>query len=100
VVELGPLVLRAADAEGATHIDWALYGGLGRCFSAYRVLIGPDGSAPSSTLTVISSQDVTEVETSGLHAGETYQVRVDAVRTTTLGSFVVASTETTTYTVP
>lgn len=100
VVELGPLVLGAAGAEGATHIDWALYGGLGRCFSAYRVLIGPDGSAPSSTLTVISSQDVTEIETSGLHAGETYQVRVDAVRTTTLGSFVVASTETVTYTPP
>lgn len=100
VVDLGPLVVEAAGAEDASRVDWALYGGLARCFSAYRVLIGPAGSAPSSTLTVITDQDVTELETAGLHAGETYQVRVDAVRTTTLGSFVVASTETTTYTVP
>ncbi len=66
------------------------FGGLDACFSAYRVLIGPEGSAPSSTLTVVSSQDLTEIQTAGLHAGETYAVRVDAVRTTTLGSFVVA----------
>ena len=51
-------------------------------------------------MTVISSQDVTEVQTAGLHAGETYAVRVDAVRTTTLGSFVVARSETATYTPP
>jgi hypothetical protein len=99
VVDLGTLLLEAGE-EGVTHLDWTLFGGLGRCFSAYRVLIGPEGSAPSQTLTVVSSQEVTEVETQGLHAGETYAVRVDAVRTTTLGSFVVARTETATYTPP
>ena len=99
VVDLGPLTVEAAD-DGVSHIDWTLFGGLGACFSAYRVLIGPQGSAPSSTLTVLSSQDMTEVDTAGLHAGETYAVRVDAVRTTTLGSFVVASSETATYTPP
>jgi hypothetical protein len=99
VVDLGPLVVEAVD-EGVTRIDWTLFGGLGRCFSAYRVLVGPQGTAPSSTLTVITRQETTEVETSGLHAGETYSVRVDAVRTTTLGSFVVARTETATYAPP
>jgi hypothetical protein len=99
VVDLEAVTLEAGD-EGVTHIDWALFGGLGRCFSAYRVLIGPAGSAPSQTLTVLSSQEVTEVETVGLHTGETYAVRIDAVRTTTLGSFVVARTETATYTPP
>lgn len=99
VVDLGPLVLEPG-ADGATHIDWSLYGGLGRCFSAYRVLIGRDGAAPSSTLTVVSSQSSSEIETLGLHAGETYSVRVDAVRTTTLGSFVVARTSTELYTAP
>ena len=98
-VDLGPLVV-AAGADGATQLDWEPFGGLEGCFSVYRVLIGPDGSAPSSTLTDISSQDVTELQTVGLHAGETYAVRVDAVRTTTLGSFVVASTQTATYAVP
>ena len=100
VVDLGPLVVEDAGVEGATQLDWEPFGGLEGCFSAYRVLIGPGGSAPSSTLSVISSQDVTEHETVGLHPGETYAVRVDAVRTTTLGSFTVASTETATYTVP
>ena len=99
VVDLGPLVLEAG-AEGATRIDWNLYGGLGRCFSAYRVLIGQDGNAPSATLTVISTQSLSETVTHGLQAGVTYAVRVDAVRTTTLGSFVVARTSTETYTVP
>ena len=99
-VDLGPLVVEAGGAEGATQIDWELFGGLAACFSAYRVLVGPQGSAPSSTLTVISNQDVSELQTVGLHSGETYAVRIDAVRTTTLGSFVVASTETATYTVP
>ena len=99
VVDLGPLVVEAG-AAGATRIDWELFGGLGRCFSAYRVLIGSDGAAPSSTLTVISTQEVTEVETVALHAGGTYALRIDAVRTTTLGSFVVASTDAVTYTVP
>ena len=99
VVDLGALVVEPA-AEGATRIDWSLFGGLGRCFSAYRVIIGTGGAAPSSTLTVISSQALSELETTGLHAGATYEVRVDVVRTTTLGSFVVASTATVTYTVP
>jgi hypothetical protein len=99
VVDLGPVVLEPG-ADGATRIDWSLYGGLGRCFSAYRVLIGRDGAAPSSPLTVVSSQSSSEIETLALHSGETYSVRVDAVRTTTLGSFVVARTSTEVYTAP
>lgn len=89
-----------AGESGTTRIDWALFGGLGRCFSEYRVLIGPVGGAPLTTLTVISSQSTTEVETVSMRAGESYVVRVEAVRTTTLGGFVVARSETATYTVP
>lgn len=99
VVDLGPLTVDAG-SDGATRIDWGRFGGLGSCFSASRVLIGPGGADPSATLSVISSQQVTELETTGLHAGETYAVRIDAVRTTTLGAFVVARSETVTYTVP
>jgi hypothetical protein len=99
VVDLGALTVEPAD-EGATRIDWTLFGGLGRCFSEYRVLIGTGGAAPSSTLSVISRQSVSEMQTTALHAGETYEIRVDALRTTTLGSFVVARTSTVTYTVP
>jgi len=99
VVDLGPLTVEAGD-DGRSRIAWTAFAGLDACFSAYRVLIGPEGSAPSSTLTVVSGQDQTETQTAGLHAGETYGVRVDAVRTTTLGGFVVARSETATYTPP
>jgi hypothetical protein len=99
VVNLGTLVIEPG-ADGATRLDWTLFGGLGRCFSAYRVLIGPAGGTPSTTLTVVSAQETTELETVGLRAGEAYTVRVEAVRTATLGSFVVARSATATYEVP
>ena len=100
VIDLGPLSVEESDDEGATRIDWQALEGQPGCFSAYRLLIGPDGSAPSSTLTVVSDQDVAGIETRSLHAGESYAIRIDAVRTTTLGSFVVARSETTSYTAP
>ena len=100
VIDLGPLAVEEGGDEGATRIDWQPFEGISECFSAYRLLVGPDGSAPSSTLTVISDQDVAGLETMSLHAGESYAIRIDAVRTTTLGSFVVARSETATYTPP
>lgn len=99
IVELGALTLEPG-ADGATRIDWRLFGGAPGCFSAYRVFIGPAGGTPSTMLTAITSQSTTELETGALHAGEAYAVRVEVVRTTTLGGFVVAETETATYTVP
>lgn len=99
VVDLGALVVEAG-AGGATRLHWRLFGGLGRCFSAYNILIGPAGTTPSTTLTVMSIQSTTELETAGLHAGRAYAVGVEVVRTTTLGGFVVARTATATYTVP
>jgi hypothetical protein len=100
VIDLGPLAVEEGGDEDATRIDWQPFEGLQGCFSAYRLLIGPEGLAPSSTLTVISDQDVTGLETLSLHAGESYAIRIDAVRTTTLGSFVVARSETASYTPP
>lgn len=100
VVELGPLVVSEGEAASSTHLDWTLFGGLARCFSSYQVLIGPAGTIPTSTLTVISDQSTTELETLGLHSGESYAIQVNVVRSTTLGSFVVGGTEIATYTVP
>lgn len=100
VVELGPVVVEAGEAASSTHLDWTLYGGLGRCFSGYHVLVGPAGTTPSSTLTVISEQSTTELETLGLHSGTSYAIQINAIRSTTLGSFVVARSEIATYTVP
>ena len=100
VVELGPLVVGAGEAASSTHLDWTLFGGLARCFSSYQVLIGPAGTTPASTLTVISDQSTTELETLGLHSGESYVIQVTVVRSTTLGSFLVGHTDIATYTVP
>ena len=99
VVDLGALVVEAGD-EGISHIDWGLFGGLGRCFSAYRVLVGPAGGTPSETLTVISEQGTTEIETDALRSGVGYVVQVETVRSTTVGEFVVAHTAVVSYTAP
>ncbi|MGH2402668.1 MAG: hypothetical protein ACRDE6_08135 [Candidatus Limnocylindria bacterium] len=99
VTDLGALEIEAGN-DGATRLGWRAFGGLGRCFSAYRVLVGPPNGTPETTLTVVADQSTTELETAALHAGVGYAVRVEAVRTTTLGSFVVGRTETASYTVP
>ena len=100
VVELGALQASPGQEPGSTRLDWTLFGGLGRCFSAYHVLIGPAGTTPGTTLTVVSEQSTTEVDTLGLHPGVSYAIQVKALRATTLGSFVVAETEVAGYTVP
>ena len=100
VVDLGPLLIEPGTDPGSTAIDWRLFGGLNRCFSVYRVLIGPGSGPPTSTLTAVARQGTTDVVTTGLHSGQTYTIRIDAARTTTLGDFVVARSETATYTVP
>lgn len=100
VVDLGPLVVGAGEAASSTHLDWTLYGGLARCFSSYQVLVGPAATVPTSTLTVVSDQSTTELETLGLRSGESYAIQVNVIRSTTLGSFLVGHTEIATYTVP
>ena len=100
VVDLGALVVGPGERDGVTLLDWSLYGGLGRCFSAYHVLVGPPGADPVATLTTISQQSTTELATSALHPGQAYAIRIHAMRATTLGSFVVAHSDTVTYTVP
>ncbi len=99
VVDLGVLEIGAGDG-GAVRLEWGPFGGPAGCFSAYRVLIGPLAARPETILTVISDQSTTQLVTAGLHPGVGYAVRVEAVRTTTFGSFVVGRTEMGSYTVP
>ena len=82
-------------------------GSIGACTAGWGAASAPTASSSAGTgtprrrpLTVMSSQSSSEIETPALHSGETYSVRVDAVRTTTLGSFVVARTSTEVYTAP
>jgi len=85
--------------DGVTRLSWRTYGGEDRCFSAYRILAGSGGAA-LDTLAIVSDQSTGSLKTDALHAGTTYQLEVQAVRTTTLGSFVLGETDTVSFTVP
>lgn len=92
VVDLGELTV--SSTRDGNRLAWQPYAGSPSCFSFYRVVSG------GSVLSVISDQDTASLETDALHPGTTYQLGVQAVRATTLGSFMVAQTATITYTVP
>jgi hypothetical protein len=91
--------IEAATENGVTRLEWSAYGGFSGCFSSYRVLFGT-GASPTTVLAVISDQGATTFQTDALHPGTTYVLRVQAVRATTLGSFVAGQTGVATYTVP
>jgi hypothetical protein len=63
------------------------------------VLSGPNGFA-TGLLAVVSGQASDRLVTSSLHSGTTYTLRVQAMRTTTLGAFVVGESEALTYAAP
>ena len=88
-----------AGPDGVTRLTWRPYDGAARCFSSYR-LLASSGDSSLETLTVLSDQADLSIETDALRPGITYQLRVEAVRTTTLGGFVLGETDTVTFTVP
>ncbi len=88
-----------AGPDGVTRLSWGTYDGEDRCFSAYRILAGSGGGA-LDTLAIESDQATGSLETDALRSGTTYQLEVQAVRTTTLGSFVLGETDVVSFTVP
>ena len=98
VDELGPLEVEVDDG-GRTSLRWDAYDGPADCFSHYRVQYGTAGT-PSTVLAIISGRETTELLTDALRAGTGYQLRVQAVRATTLGAFVVGETEILAYVAP
>jgi hypothetical protein len=85
--------------DGRTRLSWRPYAGEDRCFSAYRILAA-SGGGPLATLTVVSERPAGSVETDALRSGTTYQLQVQAVRTTILGGFVLSETDVVAFTVP
>ena len=92
MIDLGPLTV--STERGVTRLEWARYEGFSACFSAYRVLDG------SSVMRIISDPDTAVFETDLLRPGSTHQLRVEAIRSTALGSFVTARTQMLGYVVP
>lgn len=95
---LGAVEVEAAD-DGRTRLRWEAYDGPADCFSHYRVQYGTSGF-PDTVLAIVSGRDTTELLTDALHAGIGYQLRVQAVRATTLGAFVVGESEITGHVAP
>ena len=98
VEDLGGVDATETD-DGRTRLRWGRFDGFSQCFSHYRVLYGTSGVA-STVLAIVSDQGTTELTTDALHPGLAYQLRVEAVRTTTLENFVVGASGVNTYSVP
>lgn len=98
VDDLGPVEVESDD-DGRTRLRWDAYDGPADCFSHYRVQYGTAGT-PSTVLAIVSGRETTELLTDALRAGTGYQLRVQAVRATTLGAFVVGETEVSGYLAP
>ena len=96
VAELG--MTRASASDDGVRIGWEPYGGFSHCFSSYRVLYGT--GVANTVLAVVSGQTTDTLVTGNLQPGTTYAIRVEAIRTTTLASFVIGSSQTVIYTAP
>jgi hypothetical protein len=90
---------------GGTRFKWTAFSGSEACFTYYKLAYTTDGSPPSYLggdpyLTAISDQGAASYVTSDLESGVTYTFRLQAIRVTDTGSFLVAETSTATYTAP
>lgn len=90
---------------GGTKVSWNPYGGLSACFSYYKVVWSqenPEPSYPGDPAVPVEGQSASSVVLTAeeLKPGKTYYLRVQAIRSTALGAFVVAQSNVSTYTVP
>lgn len=103
VAALGPLAV-APDA-GGTRFTWSPYGGSEGCFTYYKLAYTTDGSAPSYLegdpyLLASSDQAQATHVSADLVSGTTYWFRLQVIRATDTGSFLVAETDVVSYTAP
>jgi len=96
--------LGVAPDSGQTKLTWSTFSGDG-CFSWYKVVYSETNASPSylggdPALTAISDRSVGTLTTGDFASGHTYYLRVQVIKTTDLGAFLVAQTDVATYTVP
>jgi hypothetical protein len=104
VGSLGSLTASAAP-DGRTQLNWSPFVGFPGCFSWYTVVASRTSNQPSAlggspSISTISDRSTTELSTAALESGATYFLRVQAIRATPMGEFLVSQTSVTTYTVP
>ncbi len=94
-----------ATEPGKTKFSWTPYGGPSACFTWYKLVYSETNPNPSylggdPAWAVISDQAADRVVVPGLVSGTTYHVRLQAIRATAIGAFVVAETDVLTYIAP
>lgn len=102
---LGALTAMPAAEPGKTKFAWATYAGSSACFTWYKLTWSETNPAPSYPggdpyWAAVSDQAAGSVVVDGPISGKTYHVRVQAIRATSVGVFVVAETDVLTYTAP
>ena len=97
IADLGPLgIVDGAGGSGDVTISWSPFAGSGECFSYYKLVASIDDPTPSylegtDFALPIGEQAATGTTvTDGLASGQTYYIRLQAVRVTSLGKFIVA----------
>ena len=103
VTGLGPLVV-VPDA-GGTRFSWTPFSGAGACFTYYKLAYTLDGSPPSyldGDPYLLASGDQAQLThvSSDLVSGQAYTFRLQVIRATDTGAFLVAETDVTSYTAP
>ena len=101
VKALGGLTIGTDGA--ATSFAWTPYGGPGACYSYYKLAYSAEDATPSylegSPIAWVGSEQAAGSALAELAPG-TYWFRLQAIRATSLGKFVVAQTNVAQYTVP
>jgi hypothetical protein len=100
---MGPLVV-TPDA-GGTRFSWTPFTGAGTCFTYYKLAYTLDGSNPSyleGDAYLLASGDQAQAThvTADLVSGQTYTLRLQVIRGTDTGAFLVAQTDVASYTAP
>jgi hypothetical protein len=105
VGSLGSLSVGAV-AEG-TKMAWTAYAGSEACFTYYKVVYSEENPSPSYLggdpyLAALGDPSTSQyvAGSEALVSGHTYYLRVQVIRATDLGGFLVAQTDVATYTVP
>ena len=94
----------SADAGGVT-LGWTPFGGPGDCFTTYKAVWSETNPSPSylgehDGAVAVGGEATSGAHVDGFTSGQTYHLRIQAIRITSLGAFVVAQTGVTDVTMP
>ena len=99
---LGGLVAKP-DTEG-TLVKWTPFGGSAACFTYYKVVWSAEDTTPSyldgDPAMAVSGKESNMAVLTELEPATTYYIRVQVLRSSHTGSFLVAESDVATYTTP